>query len=103
LADKGVDILNRQEIATLAEAGLWGSIRHHGLMANTVIVSDDAGQFRVGNHALCRVGGGVITPTPHRPGRADFPHPVPHGRAWLTVANLWAILTGGIHAERLLH
>ncbi|MGO8048219.1 transposase, partial [Rhizobium johnstonii] len=38
-----------------AEAGLWGSIRHHGLMANTVIVSDDAGQFRVGNHALCWV------------------------------------------------
>ncbi|MGO6788697.1 transposase, partial [Rhizobium ruizarguesonis] len=55
LADKGVDILNRQEIGTLAEAGLWGSIRHHGLMANTVIVSDDAGQFRVGNHALCWV------------------------------------------------
>jgi len=33
-------------------AGLWGSIRHHGLMGNMVIVSDDAGQFRVGNHAL---------------------------------------------------
>ena len=24
----------------------------------------------------CRVGGGVTAPTPHRPGRADFPHPV---------------------------
>ncbi|MBB4571818.1 MULTISPECIES: IS66 family transposase [Rhizobium] len=55
LAEKGIDIFDRQEIGTLAEAGLWGSIRHHGLMGNTVIVSDDAGQFRVGNHALCWV------------------------------------------------
>src|SRR3954468_292070 len=28
----------------------------------------------------CRVGGDVATPTPHRPGRADFPHPVLHER-----------------------
>lgn len=55
LADKGVDIFDRQEIGTLAEAALWGSIRHHGLVGNMVIVSDDAGQFRVGNHALCWV------------------------------------------------
>jgi len=26
--------------------------------------------------AECRVGGDVAGPTPHRPGRADFPHPV---------------------------
>ena len=26
----------------------------------------------------CRVGGGLTAPAPHRPGRADFPHPVPH-------------------------
>ncbi|MDK4742633.1 transposase [Rhizobium sp. CNPSo 3464] len=55
LAEKGIDIFDRQEIGMHAEAGLWGSIRHHGLMGNTVIVSDDAGQFRVGNHALCWV------------------------------------------------
>lgn len=30
-------------------------IRHHGLLGDAVIVSDDAGQFRVGNHALCWV------------------------------------------------
>jgi hypothetical protein len=29
----------------------------------------------------CRVGGDVAIPTPRRPGRADFPHPVLHGRA----------------------
>jgi hypothetical protein len=33
-----------------------------------------------------RVGGDVATPTPHRPGRARFEHPVPHGRASLTEA-----------------
>jgi hypothetical protein len=27
----------------------------HGLMGNTVVVSDDAGQFRIPNHALCWV------------------------------------------------
>jgi hypothetical protein len=31
------------EIAT--EGALWGSIKAHGLLPNTVIVSDDAGQF----------------------------------------------------------
>ena len=55
LAGKGIDIFDRQAIRVLAEAGLWGSIRHHGLLGDTVIVSDDAGQFRVGNHALCWV------------------------------------------------
>lgn len=55
LVGKGVDIFDKQAVGTLAEAGLWGAIRHHGLVGNTVIVSDDAGQFRVGNHALCWV------------------------------------------------
>src|SRR5271165_5619468 len=40
-----------------SEAALWGAIHHQGLLQNltqdTVIVSDDAGQFRVGAHALC--------------------------------------------------
>ncbi|NBB93634.1 MAG: transposase, partial [Gammaproteobacteria bacterium] len=34
--------------------------------------------------AACRVGGVVTDPAPHRPGRADFPHPVPRARASLT-------------------
>jgi hypothetical protein len=37
------------------EGALWGSIKAHGLLANTVIVSDDAGQFRLGRHGLCWV------------------------------------------------
>jgi hypothetical protein len=35
------------------EGALWGSIKAHGLLRDTVIVSDDAGQFNVGRHALC--------------------------------------------------
>jgi hypothetical protein len=65
------------------EGALWGSIKVHGLLPNSVIVSDDAGQFMVGCHALCRVGGDVTIPAPHRPGRADFPHPVLQERALL--------------------
>src|SRR5882672_3025590 len=38
-----------------SEAALWGAIRHQGLLQDTVVVSDDAGQFRVGIHALCWV------------------------------------------------
>ena len=38
-----------------SEAALWGAIHHQGLLGDTVIVSDDAGQFRVGAHALCWV------------------------------------------------
>ena len=33
--------------------------------------------------AACRVGEDVAILTPHRSGRAGFPHPVPHGRASL--------------------
>jgi transposase len=37
-------------------------------------------------HALCRVGGEVALPAPRRPGRADFPHPVPHATGSLAAA-----------------
>jgi hypothetical protein len=37
------------------EGALWGATKAHGLLPETVIVSDDAGQFRVGCHALCWV------------------------------------------------
>ena len=41
------------QIAT--EGALWGSLKAHGFLPNTVIVSDDAGQFNVGQHGLCWV------------------------------------------------
>jgi hypothetical protein len=50
-----INIFDRPLLQTLNEAATWGAIRHHGLMANTVVVSDDAGQFRVAQHALCWV------------------------------------------------
>ncbi len=37
------------------EGALWGAILAHGFIENTVILSDDAGQFNVGEHALCWV------------------------------------------------
>jgi hypothetical protein len=39
------------KIAT--EGALFGSIQDHGLLRNTVIVSDGAGQFRLDDHADC--------------------------------------------------
>ncbi|MEA3270093.1 MAG: transposase [Pseudomonadota bacterium] len=37
------------------EGALWGSVVEHGFLREAVIVSDDAGQFNVGRHALCWV------------------------------------------------
>jgi hypothetical protein len=37
------------------EGALWGSLVAQGLLRGTVIVSDGAGQFDVGSHALCWV------------------------------------------------
>jgi hypothetical protein len=35
------------------EGALWGSIWAHGHLHGSVVLSDDAGQFAVGDHALC--------------------------------------------------
>jgi len=85
LARLGIDTLavTPDPVQVATQGALWGAICHHGLLPGTVIVSDGAGQFRVGTHALCRVGGDVTIPTPHSPGRADFPHPVLHERVLL--------------------
>jgi hypothetical protein len=42
---------NPVQIAT--EGALWGSIQSHEFLREAVIVSDDAGQFAIGRHALC--------------------------------------------------
>ena len=41
------------QIAT--EGAPWGSIHAHGFLSDTVLLSDDAGQFPVGRPALCWV------------------------------------------------
>jgi hypothetical protein len=42
-------------ICIAPEGALWGSTQAHGLVRDMVIVSDDAGQFAAGRHALCWV------------------------------------------------
>jgi hypothetical protein len=42
-------------VCIATEGALWGSIQAHGLLPDTVTISDDAGQFVVGQHALCWV------------------------------------------------
>jgi hypothetical protein len=41
------------QIAT--EGAQWGSIYAHGFLRDAVVLSDDAGQFDIGQHALCWV------------------------------------------------
>ncbi|MDQ2741281.1 MAG: transposase, partial [Chloroflexota bacterium] len=57
LARLGIDHLavTPDPVQIASEGALWGAVCHHGLLPGTVIVSGDAGQFRVGNHALCWV------------------------------------------------
>jgi len=37
------------------EGALWGSVGAHGFLCDAAVLSDDAGQFNVGAHALCWV------------------------------------------------
>ena len=57
LAALGIDRLavTPDPVRIATEGALWGAIRAQGLLPETVIVSDDAGQFRLGKHALCWV------------------------------------------------
>jgi len=47
--------VNPDPVLIATEGALWGSVKAHGLLPDTVIVSDDAGQFKVGSHGLCWV------------------------------------------------
>jgi len=42
-------------VGIATEGALWGAIMAHGFLDGAVILSDDAGQFNVGEHALCWV------------------------------------------------
>ncbi len=57
LAGLGIDqfAVTPDPVRIATEGALWGTIQAHGLLPGTVIVSDDAGQFRLGEHALCWV------------------------------------------------
>jgi Transposase IS66 family len=47
--------VNPNPVMVATEGALWGSVKAHGFLPNAVIVSDDAGQFNVGQHGLCWV------------------------------------------------
>jgi Transposase IS66 family len=47
--------VNPDPVLIATEGALWGSVKAHGFLPNTIIVSDDAGQFNVGQHGLCWV------------------------------------------------
>jgi hypothetical protein len=42
------------------KARFWGDVREQGLLGHTIVVSDGAGPFRVGEHAACRIHAGRL-------------------------------------------
>jgi hypothetical protein len=42
-------------VRVATEGALWGSVQAHKFLCDAVVLSDDAGQFNVGRHALCWV------------------------------------------------
>jgi hypothetical protein len=40
-------------VRVATEGALWGSVQAHRFLCDAVVLSDDAGQFNVGQHALC--------------------------------------------------
>jgi hypothetical protein len=42
-------------VRVATEGALWGAVSAHGFLCEAVVVSDGAGQFDVGSHALCWV------------------------------------------------
>ena len=40
-------------VRVATEGALWGAVNAHGFLCDAVVVSDDAGQFDIGQHALC--------------------------------------------------
>jgi Transposase IS66 family len=44
-----------EPVRVATEGALWGSVQSHLFLCDAVVLSDDAGQFNVGRHALCWV------------------------------------------------
>ena len=73
-------------LARLRAAFVAGELRFSGTLAATAKPDAFAERLDALRAVDCRVGGDVAVPTPHRPGRADFPHPVLHERDSLAAA-----------------
>jgi len=44
-----------EPVRVVTEGALWGSVQAHEFLCDAVVLSDDAGQFNIGRHALCWV------------------------------------------------
>ena len=75
------------QIAT--EAAQWGSIHAHGFLNDAVLLSDDAGQFAVGRHALCWVHAERLV---HKLNTATDLHRVAQQKARTLIWNFYADL-----------
>src|SRR4029077_10717978 len=42
-------------VRVASEGASWGSVQAHEFLCDAVVLSDDAGQFKIGRHALCWV------------------------------------------------
>jgi Putative transposase len=73
-------------LAQLQAAFVAGELHFSGTLATLAEPTAFAVRLDALRAVECRVGGDVVAPTPHRPGRADFPHPVPHERDSLAAA-----------------
>ena len=47
--------LTPEPVRIATEGALWGSVQAHEFLCDAVVLSDDAGQFNIGRHALCWV------------------------------------------------
>jgi hypothetical protein len=88
-------LFRRLVLQTLIAAHEAGRLQFFGAHAALADANAFAAFLAPLRRSECRVGGDVAIPTPHRPGRAGFPHPVLHGRVWLAAVYPWRILTGG--------
>jgi hypothetical protein len=57
LENMGFDKIKKHPdpVRIASEGAVWGRIKTMGLLEDVVIVSDGAGQFKIGRHALCWV------------------------------------------------
>jgi len=73
-------LFRRLFLEGLDQAFQAGELVFRGALVDLNDARRFAEQLRAARGIDCRVGGDVAAPTPHRPGRADFPHPVLHER-----------------------
>jgi len=73
-------LFRRLFLTRLLELHTAGRLQFFGKQAELADASAFRRRVAIVRKMNCRVGGDVAAPTPHRPGRADFPHPVLHER-----------------------